>query len=454
MSHPRNIRKFIWTNLAILLTGLVAVQVMSQLVFVPVFGSPGGHIATIVTIALVVVGVSVPGAQRFYEPMARLQRQNRELLALHQASLEIEADADLTTVLGKVVEGACDVLSVEFGGLTYLDANGEIREFITHGMDDCDDDAPPGHGVIGAVTRDGGSLMLANVADHPESIGFPEGHPPMKPLLAVPLICNDGIVGHLYMSDTNSLSFTQEHMNTLERFAAVAAVAIDNARLQDQVRSMAITEERQRIAREMHDSLAQVLGYVNSKAQAAQIMIDSGKTEAASAQLTQMAEASRIAYADVREGILDLRTSVGAETSFVEVLETWLPTWEDQSGVKAGLTNDGVTDGILTSLAEVHLLRIIQEALSNVRKHAHATHAGVHLRCDGGFVVASIADNGRGIDVTEPDRYPRPRFGMSTMRERAESMGGTMSLESNAGAGTIVTVRLPIAYAQMSGENA
>lgn len=381
------------------------------------------------------------------ERQSLLEQQNRELLSLHHASLAIESELDLSTVLQRVVDEAKNLLGVRYGGLTYLGDDGEIAQFIHSGIDPATRErmgAPPkGHGVIGVVTHSGQTLRLDDVTKHPQSVGFPENHPPMRPLLAVPITSKDGVVGHLYLADEAGVRFDARDEETVVRFAALAAVAIDNARLHEQVEAMAITGERERIAREMHDSLAQVLGYVNTKAQATSMLLKSGQAERAREHLDQMASAAREAYADVREGILSLRTSLDKDRTLIDTLREYLAQWEAQSGVRATLDDVCQQPGMLTDLEEVHLLRITQEALANVRKHAQATRVTITMECTGPDVVVTIVDN--GIGFTPEERGPRgvPKFGMSTMRERAESLGGRFELTSRANEGTVVRVALP-----------
>jgi signal transduction histidine kinase len=232
----------------------------------------------------------------------------------------------------------------------------------------------------------------------------------------------------------------------LSRFATLAALAIENARLHRQIQALAVTEERERIAREMHDSLAQVLGYVNTKAQAAETLLQSGQSERAVAQLHQLAEASRAAYADVREGILGLRTSPGNNRAFSETLQDYLEQWQNQSGVTVKLLTSPVDRFAphLSPNSEVQLLRIIQEALSNVRKHARATRAWVRLTVAGTHLEAVVEDDGAGFDPGALVRTALPRFGLATMRERAEAIGGSLTIDAAPGRGTRVIVRIPV----------
>jgi signal transduction histidine kinase len=196
----------------------------------------------------------------------------------------------------------------------------------------------------------------------------------------------------------------------------------------------------------MHDSLAQVLGYVNTKAQAAQELLRAGQTERALAQIGQLGGAAREAYADVREQILGLRTSLGPDTAFIGALQDYLDQWQEQSGVRVNLAVD-VPEELLRALppaAELQLLRIVQEALSNVRKHAHATVARLTITMDGDDLVTQVADDGAGFTPAALDPAIFPRFGLTGMHERAEAIGGTLTVQSAPGAGTQVTARAPL----------
>jgi signal transduction histidine kinase len=425
---------------------LVIIELMRRFAFPGFFDSWGGLVVLVVLWGMVLTG----GAHILFGSLSDanqlLTRQNRELLALHHASLEIESEVDLEVVLRRIVEEARGVLAAKYGGLTYFHKNSEIAEFITLGFDHPKGAIPDpvGHGVIGAVTREGGVLHLDDVSSHPQSVGFPEGHPDMKPLLAVPIRSKDSVFGNLYLADDAGVRFDDGSEETLERFAALASVAIENANLHQQVKVLAITEERERIAREMHDSLAQVLGYVNSKAQALTVLLETGKTGDATRQLDQMASAARAAYADVREGILSLRTSLDDDRGFIDTLRDYLQFWENQSGVHPELVVNIEREGRLTDLAEVQLLRIIQEALSNVRKHAHANRVTISVWDEPGFLVTRVTDDGRGIAPNVRPVFGVPQFGMSTMRERAEAVSGTIEVDSKNNEGTTITIRLPV----------
>ncbi|HUJ16128.1 MAG TPA: GAF domain-containing sensor histidine kinase [Thermoanaerobaculia bacterium] len=378
----------------------------------------------------------------------RLKRQNRELLALHGASVDISSLTSLDAVLNKVVDQARSLAGARFGAVSVVGEDGVIKSFVTSGISHGEREAigppPVGHGVLGVVLREGQRLRLDEISKHPRSVGFPPNHPMMHTLLAVPIPCKTPFAGNLYLAEkANGEQFTDDDEKTLERFAVQAAIAIDNAHLHEQVADLAIAQERLRIAHEMHDGLAQVLGYVNTKVQAANLCLSRGQTEDASRQLHELAVAAREAYGDVREAIVDLRTLPNPQQSFAEVMRDYLGRWNEQSGISANLTIDD--DIAFTPGTELQLVRIIQESLANVRKHSRATKAGVEVRREDGQLVVTVSDDGIGFNPASPSKSNFPRFGLSTMRERAATIGGQLEIDSVPGRGTTVRLEVPIA---------
>jgi signal transduction histidine kinase len=400
---------------------------------------------------LLMNGVVLLGAVFFYgavftvvdQMQQELERRNRELASLRSAGLDVTSELSLDVVLEKIVDHARRLIDARYGALAVYDDKHAIKSFITSGVAaelETGIGAPPvGRGLLGAVLRDGQRLRVPSIADDPRFGGFPAGHPPMRSLLAVPVVCRSPFVGNLYLSEKEGGGdFTEEDEETLVRFAAQASIAVDNAHLHAQVGSLAVAEERLRLAREMHDGQAQVLAYVNTKAQAVQAFLDAGRPAEASEQLRQLAAAAREVYADVREGILGLRTVVDSENGLVGALSKHLQRWQDGSGIHVDFVEHEVPP--LATDVELQLLRIIQEALANVRKHSAAKQARVELRGYAKGVRVLVADDGVGFDPEARVRGGMPRFGLATMRERCQAIGAGFALESEPGAGTRVEI--------------
>lgn len=377
--------------------------------------------------------------------------QNEELLALHQASLAIASDLELGSVLQRVVNESSVLIGARYGAISYFRNSPIVDAFVTYGVTDEQSrligHPPIGRGVLGIPIVSGDTLRLDHIGLHPSSVGFPPHHPPMETLLAVPIETSFGVVGNLYLSDVmGSEPFNEEDEASLQRFAALAAIAIENAVLHNQVEVLAITNERDRIAREMHDSLSQILAYVSTKSQAALAYLKRENPEAASHQIEELAAAAREAYVDVREGIFALRSASHSEhdTSVIESLAEYVAQWQLQQQIPVNfVTDQAEAPGEIAPLARVHLLRLVQEALSNVRKHANASQVDVRITRSEVQWCIVVQDNGRGFDPETKPRGELPRFGLSSMRERAEASGGTFELNSVIGTGTTVTVTLP-----------
>ncbi|HET9226358.1 MAG TPA: sensor histidine kinase, partial [Thermoanaerobaculia bacterium] len=228
---------------------------------------------------------------------------------------------------------------------------------------------------------------------------------------------------------------------TLVRFATTAAIAIDNAYLHQRLNTLAVAEERLRIAHEMHDGLAQVLAYVNTKAQAVKELLRNNRPEEATKHLDQLAAAAREVYGDVRESIIGLRNAAVPGRSVGDAVHDYVRSWEAQHDITCRVRID--RDLRLSDNAELQLQRIVQESLANIRKHAQAKNVDVILHQADGLIVATVQDDGVGFNPELLGRAEFPRFGLATMRERAESIGGTVRLDSSPGQGTRVTIEIP-----------
>lgn len=408
--------------------------------------------AWVLSASLAVLGV-VSFAEWIFRTIGRLHRQlaeqNAELAALHEAGLAIMAELDLGQVLQRVVDRARLLVGARYGLLILLDEG--TRTLFTSGYpvtERCSIGDLSGHGLLEQVLWEGRVLCIDDLERYPGERRYPKDHVVMHSLLGVPIRSPEGILGGLYLADREDGKPFDVHDRTrVERFATQAALAITNARLHRRLTSLAVSEERERIAREMHDSLAQVLGYVITKVAALRELVRRPERQAdVDRHLQQLEQAAREAYADVREGILGLRTGLTSSRSLLEAIRTYVERWHEQTGIKVvfhGEPSDEALRG-LQPMAELQLLRIVQEALANVRKHAQASAVTVELRRADGVVRLVVEDDGIGFDPSALERAHYPRFGLATMRERAEAVGGTLTVTSTPGRGTRVEAILPL----------
>lgn len=431
-----------------LLAGLVLILLFLELArwpLDPFLQSLPGRLVWAGVVALAVLSLVGVVFTVLTQTQEQLEARNRELLALDQAGRDIHRELNLSITLQTVVDQACQLVGARFGALSVVNQERDISEFVTSGLTDEERAAigapPSGKGLLGVVLDEGRNLRMPDLKKDARAHGFPENHPPMNSLLGVPIICQGPFRGNLYLTEKiGAEEFSAEDEDSLVRFAATAAVAIDKSYLHHELENLAITEERSRIGREMHDGMAQVLAYVNTKAQAVEQYLKVGKGREASEQLGQLSAAAREAYVDVREGILALRSQPTSGKSLKEVLESFFKQWRVSSGIGGDLSLD---EGLVVPPGvELQLLRVIQESLANVRKHAHATKVRVTVRRVNGGLEATVEDDGTGFDTASVARAGLPRFGLNIMRERAESAGGTLVVESRPGAGTRVLFKL------------
>ncbi len=215
--------------------------------------------------------------------------------------------------------------------------------------------------------------------------------------------------------------------------------------LLEQQRALATLQERDRIARELHDSIGQVLGYVKMQAQAARQLLARDQVREADGLLARLVAAAQEAHADVRGYILGARSGIPAGSPFVPTLEEFLRRFSEAYGIAAKLSVEpGFTSEILEPMVEAQLSRIIQETLTNVRKHARASQVSVRLVITDGCAVATVQDDGAGFDPEMVKAAKGQRFGLLFMRERAHEVGGTVDVRSAPGEGAMVSIRVPV----------
>jgi PAS domain S-box-containing protein len=220
------------------------------------------------------------------------------------------------------------------------------------------------------------------------------------------------------------------------------------AQLLEQQRVVATLQERQRLARELHDSVGQVLGYVSMQAQAIRQWVHDGEAALAEAQLARLANVAQDAHADIRASILSLKAGSAPEWSFLAALRQQLVSFSDHYGISAELTIPPDLDvaQAFEPGVGVQLLRVIQEAMTNARKHGRAGCVQVAFELRDGEVRIIVADDGRGFDADQlaSGASQGDHFGLAFMRERMAHIGGCLTVHSRPGAGAQVVLQVPI----------
>ncbi|MCH7809126.1 MAG: GAF domain-containing sensor histidine kinase [Chloroflexi bacterium] len=372
---------------------------------------------------------------------------DRQLLhAISDAVLAILAERRPERSLRKLIESACSLVGAKYGALGIPDESGEeFRQFIFTGMDDelvaRIGPLPRRHGLLAAMLRETGAYRSTDVTKDPRFEWWPDAHPRMRSFLGVPIVSGGSVIAAIYLTDkVDAPEFSDEDQEAIEMLAAHAAVAIENARLHERSRELSAVEERNRLARDLHDSVKQTLFSISLTAEATAQLIEAEPAEA-KAQAETLRDLARQAVEEMRSLIFELRPAELESEGLLETLRKHVDVVRRVSRLDVQLRGD--TYETLPVDIERQLLRIAQEALSNAVKHAQATSVKLDLGVTDGRVRLSVRDDGRGFDPDEPGIRSK-RLGITSMEERAGELGGELSIESTPGQGTIVVVEAPV----------
>jgi signal transduction histidine kinase len=367
-----------------------------------------------------------------------------QLLRLLDAVMAIGSEQSLADALRRITETAAELVDAQYAALGVLDESGSrLAEFITVGLSE---EAtvrigarPEGHGILGLLILEPRPLRLPDLHAHPDSFGFPPGHPPMTSFLGVPIRMRGVVYGNLYLTDkADGQVFTDVDQELAVGLAAAAGLAIENARLYEQARLAGLVVERERIARDLHDDVIQRLFATGMSLQAvAQRVGDPVDAE----RIARAVEELDVSIRQVRSTIFELhRTATGRRTLRSELL-----TISDDAtgalGFKPACDIRGPIDSAVDETTGSHLLLCLREALSNVARHARATSVEVEVVVDDGRVVLCVSDDGVGYAPTPGERTS----GLDNMLVRAESSGGRFTIGPGEGRGTVVTWDVPLA---------
>jgi len=360
-----------------------------------------------------------------------------------EATLLIEANLELPEVLRHVIEEACSMTGARYGALGVLDEEKRaLSEFVTVGLSVEEEDQigprPTGRGVLGLLIADPRPLRIHEIGRHPDSFGFPAGHPPMNSFLGVPIKVRDEVYGNLYLAEkVGWTEFTLDDEALVGALSLAAGIAIENARLHDRVRRSAVYEDRDRVARDLHDTVIQRLFALGLTLQGMAARLP----DPAANQLgVAVSEIDRV-IAQVRSTIYEL--GMGDESRGIrDDISNLVRQLHEVVGFEVALTFTGPLDASIDDRVLEHVLTTIREALTNVGKHAHATQASVSMEVDGASCILTITDD--GIGLTEAPASAGGGLGLPNLRRRAEKLHGTLSVDSPPGGGTVLTWKVPI----------
>src|SRR3954449_6295674 len=372
-------------------------------------------------------------------------RATAALRAMSDAVLAMTSERSVEGVLQRIVESARALAGARYAALGIPDGEGAFAQFITTGMSEeliaAMGPLPRTHGMLGAMLEAPEPYRTADIRQDPRFRGWwPREHPRMASFLGVPIVSRGGILGAFYVTDKEGAPhFSAEDQRLIEMLAAHAAIAIENARLYERSRELSAIEERNRLARDLHDSVVQKLFGLGLAAQSAATLLDR-EPAAARAEVERLQELAADAVGELRSLVFQLRPAAieseglaAALAKHVEVLRRvhHLPIELDAGG--SARVRPGVDEEVF---------RIAQEALHNALRHAGAGRLEVRLREDDEALALRVRDDGVGFDPDDPARRSRS-LGLTSMEERAAALGGRLDIASRPGAGTTITLEVP-----------
>jgi signal transduction histidine kinase len=379
-------------------------------------------------------------AQGAEQQLLKQQDQTEQLLR-NSESLQRVTSALLQKVvtLEEVLELVCyearTLTGASGSAVLLLDGEGWLRVTSSSGV------PPPvlerlaiGESFAGLVVDQGKPLLLSD----PESqIQAYYRSPDLEALLAIPLKADETIIGALDVINKPG-GFGEEDIQIMRPFADQAAVAIKNAQLHERAEQLAVVQERQRLARELHDSVTQALYSVNLYAEATRMALSTGKIEVATNNLQELHNMAREAMLDMRLLVFELHPPALEEEGLASALRTRLDAVEARSGIQTEFQVEG--DSQIPLAVEEELYRIAQEALNNAVKHARAERVIVRLEGNGECFRLQVQDNGTGFDLETAGKGGGR--GLHSIEERVKRLNGELTIDTVQGEGTTLRVEV------------
>jgi signal transduction histidine kinase len=366
-----------------------------------------------------------------------------KLVTLVDGAAVVTGQSDLAALLRSTVELARETTGARYAALGVIGEHGTLVEFIHVGLEagqaDRIGNLPVGRGVLGTLIHSAKTIRLDRLQDHPDSSGFPPHHPPMSTFLGVPVRSGDRVFGNLYLTEKSS-GFTEEDELLVEALAVIAGSAISNVRTHQRLRRLAVVDDRERIARDLHDAIIQDIFAVGLLLQGMALRAESERERSdlddAVSRLDETISSLRKFIFDLRPPAWDERSLTSDITRLVRQLSD---PYETVATVYVGpeVESDGyqVPGEIIDDV-----IQIVREATSNALRHSKADNVQVSIGRSGGFLHIEVKDEGEGFDVGGA----REGMGLSNIRWRAEKSGGETTIQSRPGEGTTVKVILPI----------
>ncbi len=375
------------------------------------------------------------------------------LHAVSQDILAITRQLSTRDVLQMIVRSARSLLGARYAALGVPGDQGSFAEFVVDGISASQWAAigplPRQHGMLAALLRDGRPQRLSDIRADPRFEGWPAAHPVLVDFLGMPIADGGEVLGIIFLANKRVPGgFTARDEELLSLLAAHAAIALINARLYERSRELSAVQERTRLARDLHDAVSQKLFSIRAKASAAAILIprDPGR---AAAELESVADLSGEAHAELRAVIDGLRPPDLHSRGLAESLRRYAALAGRAHGIPVSVTAGPLPP--LPAETETVIYRVAQEALHNALRHSGARQVLVTLSRKSRRVLLEVSDDGSGFRPGPPAAsqpgaggVTGPGLGLASMHDRAASAGGTLTVTSAPGQGTMVRLSVPL----------
>lgn len=352
--------------------------------------------------------------------------------ALVDAVLDVATGVNLRSTLQRIVDNAATLTDAKYAAIAVRGKDGEVEEFVYFGMSDEEADEianfPEGKGLFGHMLEHPDVLRLPDMAKHHASAGLPPGHPVMRSFLGAPLHVQGTKFGQIYLSEKlGGVEFTAEDEEMVEALAAAAGVAVDNARNRELRSLLSLIEDRERIARDLHDLVIQRLFATGMSLQGFLRKYD--LPQEAQDKLNNAIDELDKTVKQVRQTIFALQDNAVHDSLRARVIAEF-ETFRSICTFTPELQLEGAIDAMVPERVAAHTVAVVRELLSNVAKHARATSATILVKVEGDELSVTVTDNGVGF--VEPPH----RRGLSNVARRAESHSGLFTIEPMPGGGT------------------
>lgn len=366
------------------------------------------------------------------------------LKALSEAARTITAELSLEQVLNTIAETAQGLIKAKYAALGVHDNKGNLARFVTAGLSQADrvkiGHLPAGRGLLGSLLHQGQSIIVDDIAHHPQAVGFPESHPIMHSLLGVPILSKGKLIGALYLTDKeDGTDFTENDRQLIEMLAYHAAIAIENARLYEQTQRLAILEERDRFARDLHDGIIQSIYGVGLSLDNIKATI-SPTNRAASEQINLSLKSLAQVINDIRNYIFDLRPQALKSKGLYARLEGLIQEFNVNALFFVEPDIDPNINAYMTDSQASHLFHIAHEALANVARHAKARNVHLSLNKEEDFIKLRVEDD--GIGFKPPSKINHGHHGLNNIQARVSRLEAELNIDSALRQGTCLTVTL------------